>query len=204
MTPAGPIFVVDDDPGQRRSIRAVLESHGFTVADFGSGEQFLNEADLKKGGCILLDLKLPSMDGLEVQERLSRFPECVVVFMSGLVSVPQAVQAMQMGAADVLQKPIGSERLIGAVARALERSRSIRAKRIWLAEAARRLERLSARERQIVDSLVRGMQSKRIAAEFGISKRTVDIHRANIMRKLEVRSMSELVRIVLGVSETEE
>jgi two-component system, LuxR family, response regulator FixJ len=192
------VFVVDDDAAVRDSLEALLSAEGFQVRTFDSAVSFL-AADLSKfQGCLLLDVRMPKMSGLELQQELrKRACTLPVVIMTGHADVQMAVAAMKAGAVDFIEKPFDDHQLIGVVRRALaEVARQSDAAAIK-ADAALRLAELTAREREVLDHLVAGCSNKVIAQKLGISPRTVEIHRAHVMEKMRVASLSELVRLAL-------
>ncbi|MHB1218397.1 MAG: response regulator FixJ [Alphaproteobacteria bacterium] len=191
------IFVVDDDEAVRDSLQALLQARGFEVRAFESAPKLLAAVDKTTRGCVLTDVRMPEMDGLELQHRLAGHMLPVVV-MSGHGDIPMAVQAMRAGAVEFVEKPYSDDTILHAVARAVAliepRARMAAGK----AEAQARLARLTPREREVLDRLVQGMQNKAIAHALEISPRTVEIHRANVMEKMEARSLSDLVRMALA------
>lgn len=193
-------YVVDDEEIVRRSLVMLLRSAGFDATAFASGQAFLDAT--AKGlpfGCVLLDLRMPDMDGLAVQQEiLARGLEMPVIMVTAHGDVPQAVAAMKYGASDFIEKPYDSEALLQAVDRALSRGAEALARSRETSEAAGRVALLSAREREVLERLVEGRQNKEIARDLGLSPRTVEIHRANVMEKLAVRGLSEAVRIALA------
>ncbi|MEI9887781.1 MAG: response regulator FixJ [Rhizomicrobium sp.] len=192
------IFVVDDDTDVRDSIRSLLESAGFTVRDYGSAKAFLAEHDAN-GGCLIADIRMPEMDGLALQEELVRRKRGLpVIIITGHGDVPLAVRAMKAGAIDFVEKPFDDEALLVSIRRAIEIGRETRNKVAEAAAADRMLALLTPRERNVLEQLVIGRSNKVAAYELGISPRTVEIHRAHIMDKMNARSLSDLVRISLA------
>ena len=196
-------YVVDDDAAVRRSLALLLRSAGFAVRDYESGEAFLRAAAEAPGGppfgCVLLDLRMPGMDGLAVQREMAvRGLGLPVVVVTAHGDVPLAVQAMRAGASDFIEKPYGDEAIIQAAEAALARGGEERARGREAADAAARVGALSPREADVLRGVVAGRQNKAIAHDLGISPRTVEIHRANLMEKLGVRSLSEAVRVALA------
>ena len=192
------VHVVDDDDGVRDALRLLLEAAGFTVTAYESAGRFLAAAPFAVG-CLLTDVRMPGMDGLELQQRLrelgARLP---VIVMTGAADVPVAVRAMKTGAVDFLEKPVEEGVLLDAVQRALAAGRQQRDLASAAADAAIRLTRLTPRERDVADLLAAGLANKAIASKLGASPRTIEVHRARVLEKLEVGSLPELVRLVLA------
>jgi two-component system response regulator FixJ len=192
------VFVVDDDPGVRDSLRALLSAADFNVRCFGSAKQFLEDEDANHG-CLIADIRMPEMNGLELQEEvIRRHMELVVIIMTGVGDVPLAVRAMKAGAIDFLEKPFDNEVLLASVRRALLAGSQARSRNARSKAARDLLALLTPRERNVLDKLVKGRSNKVTAYKLGISPRTVEIHRANIMDKMEASSLSDLVRVVLA------
>lgn len=191
------IFVVDDDEAARDSLQALLQARGFEVRTFESATALLASIGKDTRGCVLTDVRMPGMDGLELQRHLVGHMLPVVV-MSGHGDIPMAVQAMRNGAVDFVEKPYSDDAILRAVEQAAAqvepRARTVGAK----AEAEERLARLTPREHEVLNLLVAGRQNKAIAHELAISPRTVEIHRANVMEKMGARSLSDLVRMALA------
>jgi len=196
------VHLVDDDEAIRRSAGFMLKTSGFRVQTYEAGDQLLKSAGSLDPGCILLDIRMPGMDGLEVQEALKeRGVGLPVVIMTGHGDVTLAVQAMKAGAVDFIEKPFEKAVLLGAIDQAfhrLERSAEVRER---AKEAEVRLNGLTPREREVLDGLAQGLPNKTIAYDLGISPRTVEIHRANLMTKLGVKSLSEALRIAFAAQE---
>ena len=182
-------------------MRVFLESVGYAVQTHGGAEDFLAVA-ATAAGCVLTDVRMPGVDGLELQRRLSglgaRLP---VILMTGQADVPVAVRAMKAGAVDFLEKPVDEQPLLDAVQRALAASRRLLDEASAAAEAGKLLARLTPRERDVLDLLAAGLPNKAVANKLGISPRTIEVHRARILEKLEVNSLPELVRIVLAAND---
>jgi FixJ family two-component response regulator len=200
MPPKKPsVFVIDDDPQVRSALKFLFESAGLGVETFASAMAFLERPAHPGPSCLVLDLELPELNGLEVQERLARAGVSIpIVFLSGRADVPSTAKAMRDGAVDFLVKPVDDSRLLDAVTRALTRSAETYEKQSEQIESAARprLARLTARERQVMDLVARGLLNKQIAFELGISDETVKVHRGHAMRKLEVDSVASLVRLL--------
>ena len=192
------IYVVDDDDAVRAALRAMLETAGYRTARFESGVAFLDSLDTVRGACVLLDVKMPELDGLEVQRRLNdRGVTLPVVIVTGHGDIAMAVQAMRAGAADFLEKPVSRDRLLEAVARAIDIGRNARQDRRERSDIGARLGALTSRERQVLEQLVMGRTSKVVAHDLGISSRTVEVYRRNVMAKMDADSLSHLVRMTL-------
>ncbi len=194
------IHVVDDDEAVRDSLRMLLESAGFAVRTHVSATAFLAAAGKLDGGCVVTDVRMPEMDGLELQRRLTELGNRMsVIVMTGHGDVPIAVEAMKAGAVDFLEKPFGDEQLLAAVRSAVAASQRAQQEQESAAATAARLGSLTHREREVLDRLVMGKANKVIAYELGASPRTVEVHRARVMEKMGVRSLPELVRMTLAV-----
>lgn len=195
------IFVVDDDNNVREEIRGVLEEDGRTVEDYADCETFLEAYRPGREACLLIDAYLPGMNGLELLQRLNdtghRLP---AIMITGNSDVPMAVQAMKAGASDFLEKPIGSGELLASVERALEQSHDSNKLRAWREAAANHIARLTPREREIMELVLAGHPSKNIAADLGISQRTVENHRASVMKKTGAKSLPALARLALAAA----
>ena len=189
------VFVVDDDAGMRDSLRWLLESVSLAVEAYATAEEFLAIYDPGRPGCLVLDLRMPGMSGLELQQELqARRAVLPIIIITAYGEVPAAVRAMKAGAIDFLEKPFSDQLLLDRVQRALETDRHEREHRSSQAKVAGRLARLTTRERQVMEGVVAGKANKVIAADLGISQKTVEAHRARVMHKLEVDSVPELVR----------
>lgn len=193
------IHLIDDDDAVRRSASFLLKTSGFAVEAWSSGVDFLRSAKQAHAGCILLDVRMPEMDGLEVQRELNaRGVAMPVIVLTGHGDVGTAVQAMKAGAVDFLEKPFERDTLLGAIDRAFERLDHAGTKAVAEQEAKVRIAGLTARERDVLRGLAHGHPNKTIAYDLGISPRTVEVHRANLMSKLEVRSLSEALRLAFS------
>ena len=191
------VFVVDDDVDIRDSMRMLLEVAGFKVRSFNSAKHFLAD-DHPKHGCLVADIRMPDMSGLELQEEVTRrHIDLPVIIITGHGDVPLAVQAMKAGAIDFLEKPFSEDMILTSVRRALEIGSRARGRAAETRAAKDLLSALTPRERGVLDRLVQGRSNKVVAHELGISPRTVEIHRAHIMSKMEASSLSDLVRLVL-------
>jgi two-component system, LuxR family, response regulator FixJ len=196
MSEPFPIYVVDDDEAIRRSLSFMLKTSGYAVRLFDGGTAFLKEAADLPPGCVLLDVRMPDIDGLEVQRELrARGIMLPVVIMTGHGDIDMAVAAMKAGAGDFIEKPFEKAALLGCVESARRLSAADRGANARAEDARARLNILTDRERDVLDGLVEGLPNKTIAYDLGISPRTVEIHRANLMQKLEVKSLAEALRI---------
>ncbi len=198
MKGAQTVYVIDDDEALRDSIRLFLTNEGLEVRTYGSALEFLNDLDALPGGCVVTDVRMPGMSGMELLARISARTMPVIV-VTGHADVPLAVTAMKEGAVDLLEKPFPAEDLIGAVRRALALGQDAMESVASAEEARARLAALSLRETEVLNRLVKGQPNKVIAYEMGISPRTVEVHRANVMKKTQTANLSELIRLFLNV-----
>lgn len=196
------IFVVDDDPRVREALCSLLESAGFRTAVFGSAAAFLEFEKPDCPNCLILDLELPDINGLEVQRQLSCTDGPAIVFLTGHGDIPSSVRAMKSGAVGFLLKPVRKEQLLETIAEALERDHLARTARLKAAELRKRYDLLTPREQQVLPLVVGGFVNKQTAAELGNSEFTVAIQRGQIMRKMGARSLVELIRMAdtLGIA----
>ena len=199
LMPAPPspfIFVVDDYAPVRRAVSRLLRAAGFAVAAFGSPQEFLVQYDPHTPGCLVLDLDMPAVNGLELQRILATKGSALpIIFLTGHGDVPKSVQAMKHGASDFLTKPVNDEDLLSAVRVAFEKNRSVRQQQTELSEILARLATLTPREREVLEYVVTGKLNKQIAGDLGTVEQTVKVHRARVMQKMRVRSVAELVRL---------
>lgn len=192
------VFVVDDDADIRDSMRMLLEVAGFKVRSYTSAKHFLVD-DHPKHGCLVADIRMPDMSGLELQEEVvRRHIDLPIIIITGHGDVPLAVQAMKAGAVDFLEKPFNDDLMLASIRRALEIGSRARSRATESKAAQDLLSALTPRERGVLDKLVQGRSNKLVAHELGISPRTVEIHRAHIMSKMDASSLSDLVRLVLA------
>lgn len=195
------VHLVDDDAAIRRSVGFMLKTSGHRVESYESGTDLLSASAHLDDGCILLDIRMPGMDGLEVQEALQgKGISLPVIIMTGHGDVTLAVRAMKAGAVDFIEKPFGKEALLASLEEGYRRLSRKEATDERARDAAIRLQALTPRERDVLDGLAQGLPNKTIAYDLGISPRTVEIHRANLMTKLAVRSLSEALRIAFAAS----
>ena len=194
------IYVIDDDPAIRRSLERLLDAVGFQVASYATPKAFLDIAGSLLGGCVLLDLRMPEMDGFEVHARLRLInPDLPVIVVTAQGDVQTAVRAMKAGAADFIEKPYSDDALIAAIESALKTSAS-KGRTDDIAAAAALIDTLSLRERQVLEALVAGQPNKVVAFRLGISVRTVEVHRSRMMDRLGVRQFAEAVRLLVLAS----
>jgi two-component system response regulator FixJ len=196
---ADTVFLIDDDEAVRESLQALLEAQGYAVTGYASAEAFLAGYRPAPAACALVDLRMPGMDGLGLLERLARDKiPLPVVMVTGHGDVPLAVKAMKAGAVDFIEKPYGNEAILGVVRAAIERGRQGEQNLAAQVETSSRIAALTPRERNVLEQLVVGRPNKIIAHELRISPRTVEIHRANLMKKMQADSLSHLVRMALA------
>jgi two-component system, LuxR family, response regulator FixJ len=196
------VFIVDDDEAVRSSLRLLIKSVGLIPTALGSAREFLEKYDPTQPGCLVLDVRMPEMSGLELQEHLNRQGAVIpVIFITGHGDVPMAVEAMQAGAFDFLQKPFRDQDLIDRIQRALEKDRANRAVLNERSLIRERLESLTPREREVLEMVSSGKPNKIMAADLGVSQRTVEIHRARVMEKMGASSLAQLVRMVMDLGE---
>ncbi|MBU6297885.1 MAG: response regulator transcription factor [Alphaproteobacteria bacterium] len=200
MAESGTVFIVDDDPDIRDSLALLMESSGYKAKPYASGVEFLENENPGTAGCLLVDVQMPDMNGLELQHELgARHFRLPVIIMTGHGDIPIAVQAMKAGAVDFLEKPFDDDVLLDCVRRALERVASSADEAHIAREAEQRLSHLTERERQVLELIVAGKANKVIAYELSISPRTVEIHRSRVMEKMDAGNLADLVRMVLSI-----
>lgn len=191
------VFVLDDDSSVRKGLDRLLSAHGFRVRLFGSAEEFRVSDTGERPACLVLDVRLPGVDGLALQDELTRHTAALpIVFITGHGDIPMSVKAMKKGAVDFLAKPFSEAALLGAIEEAMKASRLECERQIEMKRQCDRLSCLSTREREIMLHVVAGKLNKQTAAELGISEKTVKIHRGRVMHKLSARSVAELIGIV--------
>jgi len=191
------VFIVDDDVSFLKSLSRLLSAVGYTVRTFGSAREFLDQIVPEMSGCVVADLQMPGLDGLELQAALGKTENPMpVIFLTGQGDVPTSVRAMRSGAEDFLMKRAPKEELLAAVERALVRDARERQQRERLADLRQRFGKLSARELQVLEFVVRGKMNKETAADLNINLRTVKLHRTSLTRKLQVQSVAELTQLV--------
>ncbi|MEJ2329043.1 MAG: response regulator FixJ [Gammaproteobacteria bacterium] len=197
----GVVFIVDDDEAMRNSLRWLIESVGRTVETYESARAFLDNHYPGRSGCLLLDVRMPGMSGLELQSQLEshdiRLP---VIILTGHGDVGMAVKAMKAGALDFIEKPFDDELLLAAIEKALTEDAEKREERASRAEILARMSQLTKRESQVMEMVTNGKSNKEIAAELNVSAKTVEAHRAHVMEKMQAGSLAELVRMAMIVS----
>jgi FixJ family two-component response regulator len=190
------VFMVDDDPAVLKSLSRLLHASQFNVVTFGSPQEFLERHDPHTPGCLVLDVAMPGLNGLELQEALTVKGSAIpIIFLTGHGDIPMSVQAMKGGALDFLTKPVHDEDLLKAVEAALEKDRIERQSRAELDDIRKRLATLTPREREVLTHVVSGQLNKQIANDLGTVEKTIKVHRARVMEKMKVGSVAELVRL---------
>lgn len=195
----GTVYIVEDDEAVRDSLQWLLEGKDYKVRCFDSGETFLGRYDPKEVACVLIDIRMAGMTGLELQDRLiERNSPLPIVFITGHGDVPMAVETMKKGALDFIQKPFDEAHLVSVVERMLEAAKEAFAESILSASRSALISKLTTRESQVLERIVAGRLNKQIADDLGISIKTVEAHRANIMEKLNANTVADLLKIALG------
>ncbi len=190
------VWVVDDDQSVRKALARLLKAAGFRVEEFASAEGFLGQSSDDKGICVILDVSLPGLSGLELQRMLAdRNASLPIVFITGWGDIPMAVRAMKTGAVDFLPKPFDDQDLLAIVQKAAARYAGIRRAQADLADIRRRADSLSPREREVMALVVKGMPNKQAGAKLGVTEKTIKVHRGRVMRKMRARSLPELVHM---------
>ena len=194
--PKPTVFVIDDDPSVLKSLARLLRSLGFDTETFASAEAFLERKHYDGVGCIVLDVQMPGLSGMDLQDELSRADYSMpVIFITGHGNIPMSVQAMKKGAVNFLTKPFDEEELLQGVREAIEQDRSAKAERTEVHDALKLIEQLTPREHEIFRHVITGMLNKQIALKLDIAEKTVKVHRGRIMEKLCVESVADLVRL---------
>ena len=190
------VFIVDDDPAVLKSLSRLLRAARLTVATFGSPQEFLACHDPSLPGCLVLDVAMPGLNGLELQQALlASGHELPIIFLSGHADIPMSVQAMKRGAVDFLTKPVNDDELLKAIHVAIERDRLQRQAHAAVAEIHQRVASLTPREREVFDHVITGHLNKQTAADLGTTEKTIKVHRARVMEKMKVQSVAELVHL---------
>jgi two-component system response regulator FixJ len=199
MNPEQTVFIVDDDAAIRRSLRFLLESVGLKAETYSSAEEFLKSYNPNRSGCLILDVRMPGMNGLSLQEQLlTRRIDLPVIIITAYAEVPMAVRALKKGAVDFIEKPFSDQLLMERVLNALELDRQRRAAAAERESAVARLAQLTAREREVMDGVVAGKSNKAMAIDLGIAEKTVEAHRSTMMHKLGIDSVADLIRLALA------
>jgi FixJ family two-component response regulator len=201
MTDYNPtVFLVDDDEAVRDSLGLLMKSVALASRSFASADEFLAEFDPECAGCLVLDIRMPGMSGMELQQKLIDMRAMLpIIFITGHGDIPMAVEAMQRGAVDFIPKPFRDHELLDRINKALESDRENRDSLLEREEVEKRIELLTPREKQVMELVVQGKANKVIAGDLDVSQRTVEIHRARVMEKMQVRSLAQLVRMVMQV-----
>jgi len=200
--PEAVIAIVDDDPSVRRGLQRLIRSAGWKAETFASAQEFLARSRAESPNCVLLDLQLPGLSGLDIQKRMAEVGlEIPIVFLTGHGNIPASVQAMKAGAVQFLTKPADEQELLQAIEEAVERDRRMRQQHVEMSELRGRYESLTPREQEVMQQVISGMLNKQIAAELNITEDTVKFHRGHIMRKMRADSFADLVRMAenLGI-----
>ena len=192
------VFIVDDDDAVRESLAFLMKSVGLKAESFPSAQAFLDSYNPNRAGCLVLDIRMPGMSGLELQDKLNQMGSILpIIFITGHGDVPMAVKAIKAGAADFVQKPFRDQELLDRIREVLEEDAHSRAEKLQRNEILRRMDTLTEREREVMEQVVDGKANKVVAIDLNVSQRTVEIHRANVMEKMKARSLAQLVRLVM-------
>jgi two-component system response regulator FixJ len=198
MSLEGTVYVIDDDAAMRESLEFLLDSAGFTVTLFSDASVFLEQLPGLSFGCVVSDIRMPGINGIDLLRSLKlKRSDLPIIIMTGHGDIPLAVEAIKLGALDFLEKPFEDERLIGAIRTAFKQGEDSAKNKGAAIDLAARIASLSQRERQVMDGLVAGLSNKLIARDYAISPRTIEVYRANVMTKMQARSLSELVRLAV-------
>ena len=199
--PEAVIAIVDDDPSVQRGLQRLIRSAGWKAETFASAQEFLARARAQSPNCVLLDLQLPGLSGLDLQKRMAEVGlEIPIVFLTGHGNIPASVQAMKAGALQFLTKPVDEQELLHAIEEAVGRDRLTRQQQVEMSELRDRYESLTAREQEVMQQVISGMLNKQIAAELNITEDTVKFHRGHIMRKMRADSFADLVRMAKNLA----
>ena len=199
--PKAVIAIVDDDPSVQRGLQRLIQSAGWKAETFASAQEFLARPRAESPNCVLLDLQMPGLSGLDLQKRMAEVGmEIPIIFLTGHGDIPASVRAMKAGAVQFLTKPVDEEALLQAIEEAVERDRRTRQQHVDMSELRGRYESLSAREQEVMQQVISGMLNKQIAAELKITEDTVKFHRRHIMRKMRADSLADLVRMAKNLA----
>ena len=195
------VFVIDDDASVRTALKRLIQSIGFHVKTFDSAQAFLEQSPRDKPGCLILDVRMPGMSGIELQEQLTnagrRTP---IIFITGHGSIPMSVKAVKAGAVDFIEKPFDDQKLIDAINTALKEDEKYRLEHTEIKDIQHRVDSLTPREHEVFSLVISGMLNKQIAFDLGMSEKTVKVHRARVMQKMKAESLADLVRMAEKVS----
>lgn len=195
------VYIVDDDENVRNSLAQLFEAVGYNFEIFSSSQDFLDSYDSTKPGCLVLDIRMPGMSGLGLQEKLAKYRDTLpIIFITGHGDVTTAIEAFKGGATDFIEKPFNDQKLLDSIDKSIETSLKNYRNQVEVADIQKRMDALTAREREILKGVVDGKTNKMIALEFEISPKTVDFHRCNIMEKMGVNSAVQLTRVVMNAS----
>ena len=196
--PVPTVYIVDDDDQVRESLRLLMESVGLPVETFGSARAYLDHFDPEQRGCLVLDVRMRGMSGLELQTQLAQFPQYPpIVMISAHGDIPMAVRALQSGAIDFLEKPFNDQNLLDSVHRAIQQDAFRHGEASRIAEIRERIARLTPREAEVMRRVVNGQRNKVIASDMSITQSTVEVHRGRVMEKMEAKTLSELMRMLV-------
>lgn len=202
MTEFPTVFIVDDDQAVRDSLKFLVETNGRSAQTYATALEFIDDYDPDAPGCLLLDVRMPEMNGFELQKELHKRKITIpIIFISAHGTVPTAVRALKLGAVDFIMKPFNNIVLLDKIEQAIDTDRQQREEQCRKSRIALRIAGLTPRERDVMRLIVEGMPAKHIAAQLGISNKTVDVHRSHIMEKLEIKSVAELVKMVVSLEE---
>ncbi len=195
--PLSSVYVIDDDPSVRKSLQRLLTVYGFMVKTYASAQEFMGDIEVKSPDCLVLDVRLPGLDGLELQKLLGEKGMAIpIVFITGHGDIPMSVRAMKAGAVDFLAKPFSDEDLLSAVKQAIEKSRQEKALTADIARIQEKLILLTPRELEVMRFVATGQLNKQIASQLGVTEKTIKVHRGRAMHKLQIRSIAELIRML--------
>ena len=190
------VYVIDDDASVRKSLDRLMRAAGYQTETYSSAQEFLSLDPPDRPGCMILDIKMPGITGLELQERLASLNRRTpIIFITGHGSIPASVQAMKAGAVEFLEKPFDDKTLLDAISHAIEKDLQNRRKNDEMVTSRKRLKTLTPREREVFDLVARGLLNKQAAYQLGVTEKTIKVHRAHIMAKLKVKSFADLVRL---------
>jgi len=193
------VFVVDDDPAMRKSLRWLIESVGLDVESYATAHEFLDAYDPDQAGCLVVDVRMPGMSGLDLQEKLNQLKIGIpIIIITGHADVSMAVRAMKSGAVDFIEKPFSDQALLDRIQSAIDLDTRNRERRARTKQVDDRITLLTPREREVMDLVVDGKSSKEIAAQLGLSPKTIEVHRAHLMEKMQADSLADLIRMAVS------